>query len=353
MVGSQAHHTGPPRTFDASEKSMNRSRLPERLFQRGPLNLVALSLVFCFVSAAPLSASSAKSREYSFDRALVWEAAIQALQEQGTPIVLNDKEGGLITTDYSTATDQDRRYKFSLLLTTTGTATTVSVTCALEEYQGSGPFTAAGWRGVASDGTREIRLLESIAQRLDPSGATMNVPSPFCEANFAIGGSVVRGTSYSTFEDFSDVSQQAAFDAILASLGTEGLEPESSEAGSGTIQAIGTVARRENMRAEFTARPISGGVRVSASHKLRVGIRGRDDAVRDQLCRVIGGVTRLTRKPLRSSAAPGAGAPSPPATAPSGPSIEQRLRQVEDLYKKGLISEQEYKKKRAELLEQL
>lgn len=42
---------------------------------------------------------------------------------------------------------------------------------------------------------------------------------------------------------------------------------------------------------------------------------------------------------------------SPPVTGSAESlSIEDRLRKLDDLYKKGLITEDEYKKKRAELL---
>jgi putative oligomerization/nucleic acid binding protein len=44
---------------------------------------------------------------------------------------------------------------------------------------------------------------------------------------------------------------------------------------------------------------------------------------------------------------------SPPAATSSKPSAEERLRRLDDLKSKGILSEQEYKQKREEILKDL
>jgi hypothetical protein len=81
-----------------------------------------------------------------------------------------------------------------------------------------------------------------------------------------------------------------------------------------------------------------------------VGVHANEEPVRDQLCKIISGIAlampRPSPKPVNAA--------SPPTAAPAdNTSIENRLRKLDELYKKGLITEDEYKKKRAELLSRL
>lgn len=282
-----------------------------------------------------------KEKQYPYPFTIVWQAAIEVLQERGLPIIQVDKDTGIITTDYK-SDEEDWRYKFNLRVSSTASSssTTVSASCTLESASAMG----LTWENERSGG-REDQLLRAIVQRLDPNSPGPSVPSPDCLANFRLGGSVARGTSYSSFEEFSGLTPEAAARALVSSLSRESLTVSNGESTSDTYIAVGNIGGRDGAQAEFAITPIGGGVRVSVKHKLPVGRRGRDTMVRDHLCGVLGGIGRLTRIPLKTT-------PSSPA-ADDATSVESRLRKLDELYKKGVITEEEYKKKRAELLSKL
>jgi len=118
----------------------------------------------------------------------------------------------------------------------------------------------------------------------------------------------------------------------------------------GTVSAAVQSPGGKTYALDFAVVPVSGGVRVSVVQKLHPGDRGHDDAVRDQFCKIISGVAQAmpkpTPRPVRASP-PMTGAPA------DNTPIEDRLRKLDELYKKGLITEDEYKKKRDELLSHL
>jgi hypothetical protein len=77
--------------------------------------------------------------------------------------------------------------------------------------------------------------------------------------------------------------------------------------------------------------------------------------VHDELCKILLGLQAPT--PVRVQVAgPGSQAAlgaQPAQPAAGGTSIEERLRKLDELHKKGLVSDAEYQEKRAELLSQL
>lgn len=284
-----------------------------------------------------------REREYRYPFELVWEAANAVLQEQGNSVVQSDVANGIISTENRWQDDEELRYKYHLRVIRTDAArTTVSASSSVE---GEGAF-GLSWSAEKSDSSREALVLEGIAQRLDPASSAPNIPSPLCMQSFRVGGSIVRRTSYSATEDFAGTTIEAARTALRSTIDKEGLSVDPSADATDTIVALGTIGRRENEKATFTLTDGSGMIRLSVNHRLSVATRGRDGEVREQLCRVFGGVGRLTRKPLRAGAI---GASPTGATAP----IEERLRKLEDLFKKGLITEEEYKARRRELLREL
>jgi Short C-terminal domain/Uncharacterized lipoprotein len=75
------------------------------------------------------------------------------------------------------------------------------------------------------------------------------------------------------------------------------------------------------------------------------------DALKEAFSRVLGDQALIAAWSGTTAAKSGVSAtPAAPATAPAKESIEQRLRQLDDLLKKGLITQEEYKVKRAQIL---
>src|SRR4051812_18677206 len=141
------------------------------------------------------SSMSAKERQYLFAFDLAWQASVAVLQERGESIVHSDRSTGIITTDYRTEIqDEELRHKFSLRISPASDTTTTISASSVEDSEGRFGLSR---NAAESDGTREAELLEAIAQRLDPASPGANLASPLCDISFRIGGSVLRGTSYS------------------------------------------------------------------------------------------------------------------------------------------------------------
>lgn len=278
--------------------------------------------------------------EYRSPLPATWQVLVALLQESGDPIVHADKDTGIITTEWK-AEGEEWRHQFVLRVTSNAeSSTTVAVACSVESLR-----SGRKWKDEQSDGKREALLLRAVAQRLDPSSPGPSVPSPFCVANFTVGGSMLRGTSYSSFDEFSGLPPEAAAKALQDSAARETFTIASAGNVSGAYIATGMLGGRGQESATFNLIPITGGTKIEVVYKLPAGRHGVDDAIRDQLCSLLGGVARLTRRPLASTL----------ATQPAGDqlTIESRLRKLEELHNKGLITDEEYKKKRAELLSKL
>jgi hypothetical protein len=304
------------------------------------LRQLAALLLTCVVGASVGAQTVNKEKRFPHPFAVVWQAAIEVVQERGLSIIQVDRDTGIITTDYK-SDEEDWRYKFNLRVWPAASSTNVSASCTVES---AGSF-GLTWENERSQG-REDQILRAIAQRLDPNDPGPSVPSPDCLANFKLGGSMARGTSYSSFEDFSGLTPEAAAAALVSSVSRESLALCNGESTTDTYVAIGSIGGRDGAQAEFAITPIGGGVRVSAKHKLPIGRHGRDTMIRDQLCGVVGGIGRFTRVVATPT-------PSAAQVRDDGTSIETRLRQLEELYKKGLVTPEEYKKKRAELISKL
>ena len=304
-------------------------------------NFVIWSLRLFVIVIVPALSLSAKERQYPFGVDLTWQASLAVLQERGESIVHSDKATGIITTDYrSEILDEEARHKFSLRVSASGPSTSmVSVTSVVDT---EGKF-GLSRNAAESDGTREAELLEAILQRLDPASPGPNLASPACVISFHTGGSVLRGTSYMASEEFAAVTAEALAVALKTTFAREGLALQSVENNSFMTQ--GSIGKRAGELAQFTLTPTAAGVRLSMTHKLPVAVHGRDDLIRDQICKVFGGVGRLTRKPIAASAASN--------TSDHADSIEERLKHLDELRKKGVITEDEYKQKRAELINKL
>lgn len=189
---------------------------------------------------------------------------------------------------------------------------------------------------------------EQLRSALPDLASADKLSASSCGNNFEVKGSIVRGTTYSAFEEFAATDQAAAVEALTTAISRQSLTLGSVDKSSGTISATGQADGGKPFELDFAVVPILGGVRLSVSRKLHPGVHGSDDAVRDQLCKVISEARKLTPKPAMVIATP-----RPIAAPTDSTSIEDRLRKLDELYKKGLITEDEYKKKRAELLSRL
>lgn len=309
----------------------------------------ARTLCLIFASGLFLLARPAVAEQRTFNASYesVWSAAVGALQTRGTAITHSDKANGIITTDFRVLEEEELRYKFSLLLSGSGESTAVTATSAVESFEGAGAFTAAGWKATKLGESPEVELLDAIARRLLPGGAQADSTAFACRSNLTIGGSMVRGSTYSTFVDFPGLSKPAAIDALLAAISRESMGVGSTDKSAGTVSAVDETVNGKSRTIDFLVSPESQGLRVKATQKYGIGERGNAADVAARFCRLMGGIT---------AAVPDRPGPSTASSAPSMPSeatIEERLRTLEELFKKGLITEDEYKKKRADLLSKL
>jgi len=182
-----------------------------------------------------------------------------------------------------------------------------------------------------------------------------------CRANFTVSGSMVRGTSYETYDVYPASEYIAGLSTVEAAVARTGLVIESAERRAGILNAVGTNEKGKDIRYVFTVIPTSGGVRVTAARNLRLGTHGSDDAMRDEMCKVLSSIAEAMAAavPPKPTLPPAAKSPQPapvakvaPETQKAAPAtgVDERLRQLEALFKKGLITEEEYKTKRAQIL---
>jgi hypothetical protein len=182
-----------------------------------------------------------------------------------------------------------------------------------------------------------------------------------CRANFTVSGSMVRGTSYETYDVYPASEYIAGLSTVEAAIARAGLVIESTERTAGILNAVGKNEKGKDIRYVFTVTPTSGGVRVTAARDLRLGTHGSDGAMRDEMCKVLSSIAEAmaTAVPAKPTFLPVAKSPQPapvakvaPETQKAAPAtgVEERLRQLEALFKKGLITEGEYKTKRAQIL---
>jgi hypothetical protein len=316
---------------------------------------VALLLV---ASAVCASAGVSKPHQYSQEYEAVWNAAIGALQIRGYPVVVADKGNGIITTDFRIEPDGQWRHKFNILVVRSPNGTSVSAGCSVSNLRRNHALVAlslgvaaalpADWRDEESDGKRESALLNAIERRLQAGGVAADAVASSCVANFVVKGAVVRGTTYATSSEFPGLAAPAAVTALAHAAAQESPVLTNIDTKSGNVTATDGSGRKPRP-VDFTLTSSPGSVRISVVETLGVGDRGNDEAVRERFCRMMDAVAAalplppepVTAKVSRDEAASG--------TLP----IEERLKKLDELYKKGLITEDEYKKKRADLLKQL
>ena len=291
----------------------------------------------------------ADQRTFNGSYESVWSAAIGALQTRGNAITHSDKANGIITTDFRVLEEEELRYKFSVLISKSGESTTVTATSAAESFEDAGAFTAAGWKATKLGEPPEVELLDAIARRLLPGGAQADSVAFSCRSNLAVGGSMVRGSTYSTFVDFPGLAQTVAIDALMIAIARESLVVGSADKSTGVITAVDEAVNGKSRTIDFAITTGTQGVRVKATQRYGIGERGNASDVGARFCRIMGDVTATMPDRVGLDVS----APSPSTSGPSATTIEERLRTLDELFKKGLITEDEYKKKRADLLSKL
>jgi len=138
------------------------------------------------------------------------------------------------------------------------------------------------------------------------------------------GGSVLRGTTYSSFEEYPGVRKRPATDALTQALAKRSFTILSSDDPGGSLTATGTIGGREAQTVTFNVTPIPGGVRLSFQHRLGIGTHGRDDRVQEDLCGVLSEVIPIIRQRILSEPAPAVVPPSGVATVGEGLNAQGR-----------------------------
>jgi len=160
---------------------------------------------------------------------------------------------------------------------------------------------------------------------------------------------MVRGSTYSTFVDYPGLTQTAAIDALMMAIARESLVVGGTDKNTGVITAVDEAVKGKARTIEFGITTATQGVRVKATQRYGIGERGNALDVGARFCRIMGAV--IVAMPDRVGL--DASTPSPGTSAPSATTIEERLKALDELFKQGLITEDEYKKKRADLLSKL
>jgi hypothetical protein len=175
----------------------------------------------------------------------------------------------------------------------------------------------------------------------------VNAAGTDCAKAFTVAGSMIRGTTYKTSIDVPQIDRAAALDRLASGLQKDGVEIVSTDAAAGTITAQASNEGGHYYAVDLTVAETPGGVNVGVSIKLPAGTRSPDDAMRDWLCSVV------HRAAVPQTASPASAKPRDAAATPSPSGVEERLRKLDDLLKKGLITPEDFQKKKAEILKDL
>ena len=217
-----------------------------------------------------------------------------------------------------------------------------------EKASGGGGSTARGPQAATMEAAGTAHV----------SGAVEHAPSAestACGKSFTSSGSMLRGTTYTAAMTYPSQNRNTVFQRLLTVIPDQKLEVVSNNVDSGGIQAQGKSARGRAYTLNFTVADASPGSRVGVVMKIPIGLSSDDDSARNEICQLLEAV-QATSPAVALSKSTSRVSSITITTAESGaakPSIEERLKKLEELHKKGLISDDEYKKKRAEILKDL
>jgi hypothetical protein len=176
-----------------------------------------------------------------------------------------------------------------------------------------------------------------------------------CGKNFSAHGSMIRGSKFTTFVDLPGLEQGAVIQRLLDQLSANELTLVSANKEAGAVSTFTKASNGKPLTVDFAVTPQAGAVRAQVTMKMGIGMGADDDVIRDELCKILGGLQSPAPPPVQASAPQSKPVPGAQPAQPAGGAspIEDRLRKLDELHKKGLITDAEYQKKRAELLSQL
>jgi hypothetical protein len=189
-----------------------------------------------------------------------------------------------------------------------------------------------------------------------------NLSNVLCRRNFTSKGLKLKGaniTALTTFADFADVDRDAAIARLLPRLQQAKLTLVSVDKEKGLIVTSSSAPNGMAFTVAFAVAQTPQGVRVSGTVALAKGIASNEDTVRDSLCRIIITAVAQPTTPGPDSTAASVASSKPvddealgkaPITSPTKGSVEERLQKLEQFFKKGLVTADEYKKKKEEIL---
>lgn len=123
-----------------------------------------------------------------------------------------------------------------------------------------------------------------------------------CNANFRVGGSVLRGTTYTSVEEYRGAYHSAVVAALKQAVAEQSFMFTELDRTAGAYVATGTIGDRELQEVTFTITPYPGGTRLSFNHRLGIGTRGHDEAVQQDLCRILSKITPILRERVVNAA---------------------------------------------------
>jgi hypothetical protein len=191
---------------------------------------------------------------------------------------------------------------------------------------------------------------EAFQCKVAEADKTPSAEGTECAKAFVVSGSMLRGKTYKTNVVVPHVDRPTAMQRILEAAQNKGMPVTASDQARGTISAQAKDGSGDVSSVEFQIDEVPAGTNVVVSIKLGMGEKFNDESVvRDLLCALAQSAAVSQAKPKMAPAM--GGQVQPPAG--EKPSVEERLKKLDDLHKKGILTDKEYEKKRADILKDL
>lgn len=195
-----------------------------------------------------------------------------------------------------------------------------------------------------------VPAVEAKRQALGDGDQAPNASATLCGKNFRSSGSMMRGTTFTTHE-MVHVDRAGAVAHLTGVLEERNFEIVGSDSSTGEIRATRPVMRGRGYELTITMSAVLEQTRLDATLKLPMGIPSEDEVVRDDLCAIL---SSLPSSVQQSQAAAGKSTKKT-KTLPteSATSVEERLKKLDELLSKKLITKEEYEVQRAKILSEL
>lgn len=204
-----------------------------------------------------------------------------------------------------------------------------------------GPATQVGV--TVSDKRMEASGEAYMCASSDPIGQAIGEA---CDANFAVETALWKESTYKTNAPYPTLNKTALMRRLLSAASEHELTVLESAVAGVAVTAEVNAPRNKKLTYAFAISDEGPGSRVEVIGKLPgVLNKTQNDELRSKLCAFLTAI---------GSASASAAAEQPTTTSViEKSSVEQRLKNLEDLYKKKVISKEEYDKKRAAILKDL